>query len=826
VTTTQAPAQVRPRPAQAGPELSALLDRFPPRNPEPVWAATEQSRDALLVRLLAPPFVVDSPSNQSGRRAGLVKVLRWLQEQPGHTWQQRWQASGADAAGNVAWRHLACQGLRGRHWVGDAPHAEFIELGRGMLALLGGDVIRPSIVWLSTPGAAKHLVAEMARSRDPGAFAKLAALCTADPGNVATKQTALRRIAAVLAANGGTVAQITVGDCLHLVQTLAGERGDTSLYFYQLLQALDVFGPGAPSTTRVFAAPGQQSVEQLVDRYDFACRPVRDLLVAYLRERQPTLDYTSLRNLSFGLGKMFWKDLETHHPGIDSLRLSPEVTVAWKQRIALKKTVVKDSAGRQAAVQASRSDRGINYLAMVRAFYLDIAQWAMQDPPFWGPWAAPCPIRDEEMSMRKVRSRRKSRMDQRTRERLPVLDVLVATVERARTAAAQTLELAQRTNAGELFTVDELTLRRTVVGARTQAAKVWAEDPGTGKRRDLSLGEHRAFWTWATVEVLRHTGIRVEELTELSHHSFVQYRLPTTNELVPLLQIAPSKSDAERLLVIGPELAEVLSAIVCRVRDPGGAVPLVVAYDAHERVWNPPMPLLFQRQYGMENRPINAEAVPALLTTALAGTGLTDAAHQPLHFVPHDFRRLFITDAILNGMPPHIAQLVCGHKDINTTMGYKAVYPEEVINGHRAFIARRRATRPGDEYRTPTEEEWEEFLGHFERRKVAHGTCGRAFGSACIHEHACLRCSLLRPDPAQRARLVEVHSNLLARIAEATREGWLGEVEGLKVSLAAAQQKLSQVDGQTARQTTVHLGMPDFSSVAGRNVTTPGHAAS
>jgi hypothetical protein len=257
----------------------------------------------------------------------------------------------------------------------------------------------------------------------------------------------------------------------------------------------------------VFAAPGQQSIEQLVDRYDFACRPIRDLLVAYLHERQPTLDYTSLRNLSFGLGKMFWKDLETHHPGIDSLRLSPEVTVAWKQRIALKKTVVKDSAGRRAAVQAPRCDRGINYLAMVRAFYLDIAQWAMQDPPFWGPWAAPCPIRDEEMSMRKVRSRRKSRMDQRTRDRLPVFDVLVATVERARTAAAQTLELAQRTKAGELFTVDELTLRRTVVEARTQAAKVWAEDPGTGKRRDLSLGEHRAFWTWATVEVLRHTGI-------------------------------------------------------------------------------------------------------------------------------------------------------------------------------------------------------------------------------------------------------------------------------------------------------------------------------
>ena len=51
-------------------------------------------------------------------------------------------------------------------------------------------------------------------------------------------------------------------------------------------------------------------------------------------------------------------------------------------------------------------------------------------------------------------------------------------------------------------------------------------------------------------------GIRIEELTELSHHSLVQYRLPTTGEIVPLLQIAPSKTDAERLLVVSPNLTE------------------------------------------------------------------------------------------------------------------------------------------------------------------------------------------------------------------------------------------------------------------------------
>jgi hypothetical protein len=57
-------------------------------------------------------------------------------------------------------------------------------------------------------------------------------------------------------------------------------------------------------------------------------------------------------------------------------------------------------------------------------------------------------------------------------------------------------------------------------------------------------------------------------------------------------------------------------------------------------------------------------------------------------------------------------------------MGYKAVYPDEAIQSHLAFLARRRAQRPTDEYRVSSEEEWQEFLGHFELRKVALGDCG------------------------------------------------------------------------------------------------------
>jgi len=95
---------------------------------------------------------------------------------------------------------------------------------------------------------------------------------------------------------------------------------------------------------------------------------------------------------------------------------------------------------------------------------------------------------------------------------------------------------------------------------------------------------------------------------------------------------------------------------------------------------------------------------------------------------------------------------------------------------------------------------------NFERRKVATGICGRAFATPCIHEHSCLRCSMHWPDPAQRQRIAEIRANLIARIAEAEREGWLGEIEGLQISLAGANDKLAQIDRRPPGP--VDLGIP------------------
>jgi integrase len=807
-----APAMVLPSPGRAAPP------RHQPARPSATaWPATSQDRHAVCGHLTGPPFAPATAKGRTGNKLGLQLLLDWLADQPGDTWQGRWLASGADTAGG-SWRQVTADWLRGHgHHSG---HRQEV-LTRAVVVAISADLIRPSLSWLAEANFRKGiLVNALAQFRDPEGFRQLRAACSADPAvSASAAGRAVYRTALIVAAKGGTVGDITTGDVLELLEAEAEAHGTAvgaTHLFYRVLHAMSVFGPGAPATLRELRTGGQRTPAELIDRYQLACRPVRDLLVEYLQERQPALDYTSLESLATMLGKLFWADLERHHPGIDSLRLPADVAAAWKQRLRTVTRTVRGSGGKPAEVSVPR----VNYrecLTPVRAFYLDLAHWAVDDPARWGPWVAPCPVGSEEISRRKDKRRRKSRMDARTRERLPVLPVLARTVAQRRTQAAELLEAARQAQPGEQFTAAGQTLIRSMVPAASPG-KVWGHDPATGRRRDLSKEEEHAFWAFAAVEVLRATGVRIEELTGLSHHSLVQYRLPGTGELVPLLQIAPSKTDAERLLLVSPELADVLSAIICRVRRQDGAIPLVGAYDVRERLWLASAPLLFQRRVGSEHRAIGASAVRTMLTEALAHTGLTDSADGgPLHFTPHDFRRLFITDAVLNGLPPHIAQIIAGHRDINVTMGYKAVYPDEAIEAHRAFIARRRATRPSEEYRTPTDEEWDAFLAHFEKRKVSVGTCARAFGTPCIHEHACVRCSLLRPDPAQRARLEDIRANLNDRIAEAEREGWLGEVEGLKISLAGAEGKLAQVDAALSRQAAaVHLGMPAFGTIAGQ----------
>lgn len=66
-------------------------------------------------------------------------------------------------------------------------------------------------------------------------------------------------------------------------------------------------------------------------------------------------------------------------------------------------------------------------------------------------------------------------------------------------------------------------------------------------------------------------------------------------------------------------------------------------------------------------------------------------------------------------------------------------------------------------------------------------------------------------------RLEEIRANLGDRLQEAKDQGWLGEVAAIETTRAAAAQKLHAMRGLTARNTTVHLGIPAVRNAAGRS---------
>jgi len=318
------------------------------------------------------------------------------------------------------------------------------------------------------------------------------------------------------------------------------------------------------------------------------------------------------------------------------------------------------------------------------------------------------------------------------------------------------------------------------------------DEPSTRRAVNCHAYEADAFWAWAIIEVLRLTGIRLEELQELTHLSIRHYRVPG-GELVVLLQVAPSKTDRERVIPVCPELAHVLAMVVARARGTRSAVPLVERYDHYERLTSAPLPYLFQRSPNGTPMVIGHQGARDAIARAVARAGLHDVDGRPLRLVPHDFRRLFATEAVNGGLPIHIAAKLLGHLDLNTTKGYVAVYPEQVVRHFQAHLARRRTSRPSQEYREPTTQEWDGFQQHFRRRRMALGDCYRPYGSDCPHEHACVRCPMLRMDPTQLPRLLQIEHDTHRLLAEAKEKGWEGEAAGLEETLHHIADKKAQV---------------------------------
>ena len=180
----------------------------------------------------------------------------------------------------------------------------------------------------------------------------------------------------------------------------------------------------------------------------------------------------------------------------------------------------------------------------------------------------------------------------------------------------------------------------------------------------------------------------------------------STNTLVPLLHIVPSKTDAERLIPMSPNWSRCCwrcSAAQRQAWRPGAAVDaLRPAREGPRRTAAAPV-------RPPPGHPAGSACPRPYVRTLLDATGrragLTDDGER-IRFTPHDFRRLLTTELVGAGLPLHIVAALLGHLSLDTTRGYTAVFPEQVIAAHRSAGSSAAAVAPVRRLRPATGEEW------------------------------------------------------------------------------------------------------------------------
>ncbi|MFI6634967.1 hypothetical protein ACIBI7_39310 [Nonomuraea fuscirosea] len=205
------------------------------------------------------------------------------------------------------------------------------------------------MAWLAS-SMSPHLRGAIETARDPKGFTDLRnARMPGQPDQRRTSK-ALNALARILAAKGGGIDDIVVGDVLELLLAATPTFTRHARLGYALLQSRGQFPPDAPKTLRsIEKRAGQASPAQLVDRFDLKCKPIRDLLVSYLTERQPSIDYVTLMQLSRNLVGYFWADLEQHHPG--------STAFTWPRRCETPGRPESPSRPSSTACQMARSPR-------------------------------------------------------------------------------------------------------------------------------------------------------------------------------------------------------------------------------------------------------------------------------------------------------------------------------------------------------------------------------------------------------------------------------------------------------------------------------------
>jgi hypothetical protein len=258
--------------------------------------------------------------------------------------------------------------------------------------ILGMRLIRPTLAAL-TSNRVINLASTFRHAEQDPLLDDFFERVDATNNSAVLKRGALNDVVAALVTQGLTFSQLTPEALLQYglenMELIRGRRPSTDNRLegkaaWEVLCRMGQFPKDTPPTPRACLGQRQLTSEELVDRHALRNASVRRLFVDYLEHRHQNLDYSTLFGLSRKLCGLFWQRIETLAPEQQDLRIPADVYEQWK-------------AGLWTRMDGGTRKAPEHILAAVRSFYLDLRDWALEDPERWGIGVVPCPISPAEL---------------------------------------------------------------------------------------------------------------------------------------------------------------------------------------------------------------------------------------------------------------------------------------------------------------------------------------------------------------------------------------------------------------------------------------------
>ena len=368
------------------------------------------------------------------------------------------------------------------------------------------------------------------------------------------------------------------------------------------------------------------------------------------------MDYTTTEALAQELAGLFWAAIERINPAQRDLRLSQATYEQWRAEIS----VLPDGRPRK-NFDGTCSWRSAPSTSTCRAG---------RSPSRNGGPAGRCPARSATASSRAPARRRRvsERMADRTRQRQPLLPAARRVRRPATTATCKPAGRdAGQAAPGQEFTHHGRTYRRTNSrhDQRPGASRRHQARPGhrPGRRPHLQRRPGRG-------PGVLGVGDRGNPAALRRPHRGTARADPSQHPAVPAPQRRGRRPAGDRPVQDRPRTRHphVRRAVRRHRRDH----PPPPAHGSRRSrscrattstsgSGASPMPFLFQRKLGTSRAVLSTHTVQRMLQRPCLALAQTRPEFAGLTFTPHDFRRLFATELVNNGLPIHIGAALLGH---------------------------------------------------------------------------------------------------------------------------------------------------------------------